>query len=330
MIKIDFLKNWEKDKSQYLAWGQYLVDQISNVLKSEAIDVDVFFKIPPQPRLKTDKSLLDKAFSRGKGYKDPYNDIEDKVGARFVVLLIEDIQKIEDIICVSDMWTATQCKHFDEDKKREPNLFTYQSVHYIIKPKQELLIGGVGVDESVKCEIQIRTLLQHAHSELTHDTIYKPNKAKIKPEIYRTVAKSMALIETTDDFFTSVVKELKNSPRFSNNFKNRLDSLYFNVTGNQSVDLKSSFYIWEALEELIDDNMYENIITEIKEIGADNIASSIKLKYRYNSLYQQSIVLFLYGLLNNKVHQLRECWPFEMTHLVEIAGDLGIAFDPYE
>src|SRR3546814_12228521 len=29
-------------------------------------------------------------------------------------------------------------------------------------------------DLGTPCEVQLRTLLQHAHSQLTHDTIYKP------------------------------------------------------------------------------------------------------------------------------------------------------------
>ena len=39
--------------------------------------------------------MLQKAFYRGKDYRSPYEDIEDKVGLRFVVLLTEDIRTIE-------------------------------------------------------------------------------------------------------------------------------------------------------------------------------------------------------------------------------------------
>ena len=58
-------------------------------------NLDSFLKLPAKHRLKDDKSLIDKAFYRAdKQYRDPYREIEDKVGARFVVLLIEDIKDI--------------------------------------------------------------------------------------------------------------------------------------------------------------------------------------------------------------------------------------------
>ena len=50
----------------------------------------------------------------------------------------------------------------------------------------------------------MRTLLQHAHSELTHDTIYKPSVVQT-PAMLRAAAKSMALIEATGDYFEELV-----------------------------------------------------------------------------------------------------------------------------
>src|SRR3546814_10997244 len=63
-------------------------------------------------------------------------------------------------------------------------------------------------DLGTPCEVQLRTLLQHAHSQLTHDTIYKP-KTIASSHTKRFVARSMALIETVDDFFVQVMIEIE-------------------------------------------------------------------------------------------------------------------------
>ncbi|MFI0377863.1 MAG: GTP pyrophosphokinase family protein [Candidatus Thiodiazotropha sp.] len=172
MNEAEFIKQWELDKPAYRAWGEYIVEIISQELESSGKDLDVFFKIPAKYRLKEDSSLVDKAFYRpGKDYSDPYNQIEDKVGVRFVVLLLDDIQEICNAVQGSNSWNFDACKNFNEDKEKNPLLFTYQSVHYILRPKEEMDVGGVTIPISTPCEVQVRTLLQHAHAELTHDAI---------------------------------------------------------------------------------------------------------------------------------------------------------------
>ena len=201
MNEVEFIERWKLEKPIYKAWGGYVAGWICKKLEKRGNNLDEFLKIPAKCRLKEDGSLLDKAFYRpGKDYSDPYNQIEDKVGVRFVVLLLKDIKEICNVVQEHNIWVFDACKHFDEDKERDPLLFTYQSVHYIRKPKELMDIDGLSIPASTSCELQIRTLLQHAHAELTHDAIYKA-KRTVQPKVQRTVAKSMALIETTDDFF---------------------------------------------------------------------------------------------------------------------------------
>jgi hypothetical protein len=57
---------------------------------------------------------------------------------------------------------------------------------------------GVSIPVGTKCEIQITTLLQHSNAELSHDTVYKSSITS-QPEFHRLFAKSMAVMETTDD-----------------------------------------------------------------------------------------------------------------------------------
>jgi ppGpp synthetase/RelA/SpoT-type nucleotidyltranferase len=323
MTEAEFQQQWHEDKAVYNAWGSLVVSTILGELTKAGKINDSFLKIPAKHRLKEDQSLIDKAFYRpGKTYSDPYNDIEDKVGARFVVLLVEDIRLISEIINQSEIWSFDACKHFDEDKEREPLLFTYQSVHFVLRPKKAITIGDCTITTDTPCEVQIRTLLQHAHAELTHDAIYKAKRA-VEPKVHRTVAKSMALIETTDDFFTEVTQQLNQGPVEEFGILSRLDALYFSYTGIKPQTQKSILTIFDEFEDLVDETLIDSIETYINKNPA--VAEIIKAKFSEGAIYKQSTVLLLYWMLKRKKQKLIERWPFDRSMLIPLANDIGVS-----
>jgi len=323
MNESELKARWEADEATHHCWGQYIVDHITNSLKNNGKNIDEFLKTPVKPRLKDINSLIDKAFYRpGKKYSDPYNEIEDKVGARFIVLLIADINEICEIIERSESWSFDACKHFNEDKENHPLLFTYQSVHYILRPKDEIIVHDITIPVSTACEVQIRTLLQHAHAELTHDAIYKAKK-HIKPKVHRTVAKSMALIETTDEFFTEVTKLLNHGPLEEHGIINRLNGIYSSFTGLNPHNQKSSIIIWDEYEQFIDEDLVSKIQATLSQ--CQFLSKIIKDRYSVNSFYQQSTVLFVYWMLKAKRQRLLRDWPYSREILEPLAIDLGIS-----
>ena len=320
MNEREFIKQWESDKPVYEKWGNYVVDSICCELKKTGKNLDTFLKIfPVSIRVKNNNSLLDKAYYHRKNY----DAIEDKVGARFVVLLLEDINAICSIVRKHDAWTFDECKHFDDEKKKDPLLFTYQSVHYILKPTTSTA-NNISIPVNTPCELQIRTLLQHAHAELTHDAIYKA-KRKVKPEVHRAVAKSMALIETTDDYFAWVTKELNRGPLQEYGVVEKLDDLYYSLTGLKSHSQKSSIVIWDEYEQFIDAKLFDEIESLLSQSSYSYLPDSIEKKYHENIFYQQSIVLFIYWMLKKKKQRLLEDWPFEHELLEPLATDLGVS-----
>lgn len=323
MNETTFKEKWESEKPIYTAWGNYIVSTITQALESNDKTITDFLKIPVKPRLKETASLVDKAFHRKKEYSDPYNEIEDKIGIRFVVLLVEDIDELSKIIENSDqLWSFDPCRHFHKEREANPLLFTYQSVHYVLKPKEAVVHDGVTIPSSTPCEVQIRTLLQHAHAELTHDAIYKSKRA-IVPQVHRTVAKSMALIETTDGFFSNVTELLNHGPLQDHNIIKRLDAFYESFTGLAPHTSKSSITIWDEFEELIDENLVDNIQTTINNNSF--LASVIRDKYSDNAFYQQSTILFVYWMLKKRKRKLLNNWPLHMSVLEPLANDLGVS-----
>lgn len=325
MSEQDFKKHWYAEKHIYDAWGDYVVHRILKELESQSLKLDSFLKIPAKHRLKDDASLIDKAFYRiNKKYTDPYNEIEDKVGARFVVLLLEDIDTICRVIdCISE-WHLDACKHFEWEREENPLYFTYQSVHYIVRPSSDFEYNGLLIPSKTACEVQIRTLLQHAHAELTHDKIYKATK-DVKPKIHRTVAKCMALIETTDDFFKNVSQELSEEPLQKFSIINQLDNLYFDLTGVKANNQKSAQVILDEFEEFVDEMLIDNIQKMIKNIPHIDVV--IKNRIEDNVFYRQSITLFVYWLFKKKKRRLIRDWPLSKEILVSFAADLGISMN---
>ena len=190
----ELLDRWRSECPVYEAWGAFVSEALTAAVAREIhpASVELFFRIPLKHRTKEDASLLAKAFHRGKSYANPYEQIEDKAGVRIVVLFAEEIRTVERAIQASDQWTAAKARDFEEERARRPFEFDYQSLHYIVRSKPGLSREGVAIAADIPCEIQVRTILQHAYSELTHDTIYKPS-VQAEPEVKRAAARAWRL-----------------------------------------------------------------------------------------------------------------------------------------
>ncbi|MHC4051367.1 GTP pyrophosphokinase [Bradyrhizobium sp. 25ACV] len=195
----EFLERWRRESPAYSAWGKFVVEKLSEAISvfASPVGLEVFLRIPVKARLKAEDSLLQKAFHRGKEYQSPYDEIEDKVGIRYVVLLGSEVKKIDDAILSVNDWIAEKARDYVQEQMLRPYEFDYQSLHYIVRSRNLINFESVEIPADTPCEIQVRTLLQHAYSELTHDTIYKPN-VQATPSLKRSAAKSMALIEASD------------------------------------------------------------------------------------------------------------------------------------
>lgn len=326
MNEADFLQRWNAERAMYEAWGHFVVDFISEELVSRLKqNPKVFLKIPASSRVKEDDSLIDKAFYRGKGYGDPYNDIEDKVGARFVVMLVSDVDDICGLIEIAaneGKWNAIKCRDFMEERRKSPTLFTYQSHHFIIRSNRRFLYKNIYIEENIPCEVQVRSLLQHAYAELTHDVIYK-QKTSVAPEVQRTVAKTMAFIETADDFFKTVTDTLATEPlKRTEKF---LDKLFEDFTGKKPIKLKSSLYIYDYFQSVIDDKLEGKILKFINSTpGLDEI---IRDGTRRHVFYSQSVIIFVYWLVRHRRSTVERDWPLDWKLASDVALDLNLALN---
>jgi ppGpp synthetase/RelA/SpoT-type nucleotidyltranferase len=328
MKEAEILARWRAEKPLYEAWSDFISQKVHEALHASIapVSLDYFIKVPVKPRLKADSTLVDKALHRKK-YANPYDDLTDKVGMRFVVLLTTDIKKICEVIEAGvgqGFWEASKDRDYERERLDKPLEFSYQSVHYVLRAKAGIQHQGLNIPEGAPCEVQIRTLLQHAHSELTHDTLYKP-KTNAQPEIKRTVAKSMALIEATDEFFEKAIKDLNEAARPGCELLAFLAKLYQSGTKAHAGQELSNQIVIDTCFDLAPQAPYKEIGDFLQAKGF--VFEKIKDRLSTRHFFSQPVVLLAYYLAHAKPSQLKEIWPLDNDDLALIFSDLGKKFE---
>jgi putative GTP pyrophosphokinase len=325
----DILERWEKDKPLYRAWASLIAQEIERRLVPAIAPtlLGYFLKVPMEPRLKGDTSLIDKALYRGKSYKDPYGDITDKVGMRYVVLLTTHINQFCSIIESPEcgaFWVWSKDKDYEAERLAKPLEFAYQSVHYVLRSKSGVSFEEVAIPEGIACEVQIRTLLQHAHSELTHDTLYKP-KTTAQPSVKRTVAKSMALIEATDEFFEQAMRDLAAADEPQRRLLDYLATAYRVGTGLEPGQERSNQLVIDAFNELLPTDVMDQLDAFLQE--KSYVFDKIKEQNGQRHFFNQPAVLLAYFLSERMPAQTRQNWPIGADDLAKVFSDLGKKYD---
>lgn len=318
-------RRWESERPLYDALGHYVTELVCEKL-AESHAVDDFLKIRPRPRTKQTDSLIAKALYRGKEYADPYGDITDKVGVRFVVLTTDEIEVLKNIIEGYEAWVAELSRDFQQEQEQRPRVFDYASVHYVVALRKEVAYRGVTIPVGIPCEIQIRTLMQHACSELTHDAMYKTDK-KVSPRAERACAKAIALAEATNDFFLKTREELKDLNKDKDTFLARLDALYEQYVGIPPSHTRLRDPVYNALAGSSGPDALAQIETLLKEEG-DELAADVREGREFSLLYEDSIVLLIYHVLMKAPAATIRNWPLLPEELGPFATYAGVSLAP--
>lgn len=315
-----------QSQEMFKAWGEFVTATVQDGIKAamgEEASMN-FLRIAPVPRVKSVESAIGKIAR--KGYKDPMQQMTDLIGVRFVVLLQEQMDLVSNLIKKETRWVFEQARDPVSEMHQNPKLFDYQSVHFVIRSAAEFSVAGHTVLKGLTCEIQVRTLLQHAYAEMVHDSIYKP-VGPVPPKAERLVARSMALMETTDDLFTDTMALLAEENKPRNDFLASLAALYGSAVGRQPAQRNEdiNLAVLDAYRSLFTGNELERIqllVSDKKWIVAN------LMQRADNVFFQQPVSLLAYLLANDgPIEQIMNSWPlpgaFEELEL--IFSDLGIS-----
>lgn len=306
----------EDNRSMFEHWGRYVLEN----LNTRALDRGITPQIATF-RVKEIGSALGKVVR--KGYSDPIRQTSDVVGVRIVVLLSKDLDAVVEAVKTEPSWSHS----FDRDPQQEvmddPDRFGYKSAHFVVYAASDLHQQDGVVRAGTPCEVQVRTLLEHAYAEVVHDHIYKaawtpPAKAK------RFVASSAALIETTDHLFCETMRILEEDGRERNSTLTELMRLYTETIGGaRECDEKLNLEVIDALEAYLADGYIHEIRALFNE--KQFLVKKIVQRLGRDPFWTQPVVLLAYWLVSKEALCMYEKWPFASAHdaLELVYSDLG-------
>jgi ppGpp synthetase/RelA/SpoT-type nucleotidyltranferase len=134
-------------------------------------------------------------------YTEPLKEITDLAAVRVIVFTNSYVQKECDVI--EHNFTVQWKKDVGEERSNSKD-FGYQSVHYLVSHTDERLkLQDFKKFGKMICEVQVRTILQHAWAEIEHDIQYK-SENEIPKEIGRKFRALAGLVEIADREFQSI------------------------------------------------------------------------------------------------------------------------------
>lgn len=305
-------------------FGEWVTNRVIAQVK-EALSAsysETFFKVQPKHRVKDMEGFIEKASREGKGYKDPLKEITDQVGCRFVVLLHNQCDIVNKAIREIQEWDCTSAKDIEVMRTDNPHHFDYESYHWTVRLICSQNIEGFVITPDVTCEIQVRTLLQHAYAELAHSTVYKP-QTSAKPQVKRIIARGAALIETTDGVFLRVVEEIEKVTGKIDELLRRCAEWYSeHLTQGSYPASPSALRIADAYVEELSGIEWARIEDFLKKRSW--LAEAIKEK-RDLPLFNDPVIVLVFWLVHEFEAQMPARWPLDLKLLQPVFTRLSIS-----
>ncbi len=156
-------------------------------------------------RVKGRSNLAEKVSRLGKDYT-ALSDVTDVVGVRVITHFEDDVDRIAAV--VQREFEVDGAKSIDKRKALDPDRFGYISVHFICSLRKDRAeLAEYRAFAGMCCEIQIRSILQHAWAEIEHDLGYKSG-SPIPSPIRRRFSRLAGLLEIGDSEFAQIRDDL--------------------------------------------------------------------------------------------------------------------------
>lgn len=158
-------------------------------------------------RIKDRASLVGKVARPDRSYRSLW-DVTDLVGLRVITYFEDGVDHVGKLI---ETKLPVVFEHsIDKRRRGDTAAFGYRSLHYVCRlvPEEDTLSGDHGpLPIHVCCEIQVRTVLEHAWAEIEHDLGYKTEDA-IPVVARRRLSRLAGLLELADQEFVAIRREL--------------------------------------------------------------------------------------------------------------------------
>ncbi|MEC2071026.1 GTP pyrophosphokinase [Alkalihalophilus marmarensis] len=174
-VSVEQIKAVKQELTRFMMMYKFALDEMNtkiNILQEEFQYIHSYNPIEhTKSRLKSPESIFKKLRRKGLPLSlvSVKDQIQDIAGIRISCSFISDIYIISEMLQKQKDITVIECK--DYIKKAKPN--GYQSLHLIL----EVPVFMSDREESVKVEVQIRTVAMDFWASLEHKIYYKYEKA---------------------------------------------------------------------------------------------------------------------------------------------------------
>lgn len=198
--KMKDVEQWyDNNKALYERFSIEIEEIITKILNSKNIHYQSI-----SHRLKERESYLNKCADEK--YINPIKQITDVSGIRIIAYTNHDVSSICQVL--QDEFLIDEDNSGDKADMLEINKVGYLSVHYILQLKENRTnLLEYKIFKDLKCEVQVRTLLQHAWAEIEHDRNYKFTGV-LPDEIKRRFYLVAGVLEMMDCEFDRLSKEI--------------------------------------------------------------------------------------------------------------------------
>ena len=153
-------------------------------------------------RAKPVESFVEKLSRPGKAYTHPLTEMTDLAGVRIVLYELGDVKRVESL--VGDLLKVDPANSVRLGKRHAANEFGYESCHLVCSlPEPRRALAEWKPYEGMSCEIQIRTVLQHAWASVSHAYQYKRD-ADVPEVLRRRLFRVAGLLELADEEFQAI------------------------------------------------------------------------------------------------------------------------------
>lgn len=154
-------------------------------------------------RVKKPESIVGKLMRRNLdiSIETIMEEIHDVAGIRVICSFVDDIYKVADMLSAQDDVTVLQVKDYIKNPKENG----YRSYHMII----EIPVFFSNVKQSIKVEVQLRTIAMDFWASLEHSMKYKKN-IENSEEIAEELKKCADLISDTDFKMQEINNKINN------------------------------------------------------------------------------------------------------------------------
>jgi putative GTP pyrophosphokinase len=165
-------------------------------------------------RLKSRASLAHKLARPDRDYLGLW-DVTDLIGLRVITYFEDAVDRVGELL---ERHLPVDLGSSIDKRRRDVGAFGYRSLHYVCRldpgvgpgdgPGDSDGDGDDGLPAHARCEVQVRTVLEHAWAEIEHDLGYKATEA-VPAAVRRRLHRLAGLLELADQEFVAIRRDLE-------------------------------------------------------------------------------------------------------------------------